>query len=78
MGAVKALKALAEIPENKRSADVKNMIEKGAEYMLKHHIYKRSHDLNLVAKPGWLKFGFPLMYQDRCLRDFRDPDTTWL
>jgi len=63
MGAVKALKALTEIPENERSTDVKNTIEKGAEYLLIHHIYKRSHDLNRIAKPGWLKFGFPLMYQ---------------
>ncbi len=31
--------------------------------MLIHHIYKRSHDLGRISKPGWLKFGFPLMYQ---------------
>lgn len=70
MGAVKTLKALSEIPENQRSDDVKNKIEKGAEYILKHHIYKRSHDLNFVAKPGWLKFGFPLMYQTDVLNIF--------
>jgi hypothetical protein len=63
MGAVKAMKALSEIPENQRSVDVQNKIEAGAEYMLKHHIYKKSHDLNRIAKPGWLKLGFPLMYQ---------------
>lgn len=63
MGAVKALKALAEIPESKRSRDVRNTIEKGVEYMLKHHIHKRSHSLDRVSKPGWLRFGFPLMYQ---------------
>ncbi|MCL5772009.1 MAG: terpene cyclase/mutase family protein [Actinobacteria bacterium] len=67
LGAVKALKALSEIPENQRSDDIKNTIGKGAEYILKHHIYKKSHDLNLVAKPGWLKFGFPLMYQTDAL-----------
>ncbi len=67
LGAVKGLKALSEIPENQRSADVKDMIKKGAEYILMHHIYKRSHDLSLVAKPGWLKFGFPLMYQTDAL-----------
>jgi hypothetical protein len=67
MGAIKTLKALSEIPENKRSADVKSMIEKGAEYILKHHIYKKSHNLDRVAKPGWLKFGFPLMYQNDAL-----------
>jgi hypothetical protein len=67
MGAVKAMKALSEIPEIHRSADVRIMIETGAEYILKHHIFKKSHDLNLVSKPGWLKFGFPLMYQTDAL-----------
>ena len=31
--------------------------------MLTHHIYRCSHNLNRTSKPGWLKFGFPLMYQ---------------
>ena len=63
MGAVKALKALAEILPSKRSEDVKNTIEEGAEYILIHHIHKRSHNLDKVSKPGWLRLGFPLMYQ---------------
>lgn len=63
MGVVKALKALAEIPFNQRNEEVKNTIEEGVKYLLKHHIYKRSHDLGRVSKPGWLRFGFPLMYQ---------------
>ena len=63
MGVVKALKALAEIPVNKRSQGVKNTIEKGAEYMLKHRVYKRSHDPSRVSKVSWLQFGFPLMWQ---------------
>jgi len=67
MGVVKALKALAEIPVNQRNKEVKNTIEEGVEYLLKHHIYKRSHDLSRVSKPGWLRLGFPLMYQDDIL-----------
>jgi hypothetical protein len=67
MGAVKALKALAEIPVNKRSKEVNETIKNGVEYMLIHHIHKRSHDLTRVSKPGWLKFGFPLMYQTDAL-----------
>ena len=63
MGVVKALKALTEIPEKQRSSETNNTIEKGVDYILKHHIYKRSHDLKKVSKPGWLRFGFPLMYQ---------------
>jgi hypothetical protein len=67
MGVVKALKALAEIPPEKRSQYVKNTIEKGAEYLLQHHIFKRSHALSRNSKPGWLHFGFPLMYQTDAL-----------
>lgn len=63
MGVVKALKALTELPADKRSKEVMKTIEKGVEYMLIHHIHKRSHDLSRVSKPGWLRFGFPLMYQ---------------
>jgi hypothetical protein len=71
MGAVKTLKALAEIPEKKRSDAVKQTIEKGVEYLLLHHVYKSSHNLNRVPKPGWLKFGFPLMYQTDALEILR-------
>jgi hypothetical protein len=67
MGAVKALKALAEVPVDKRSKEVEATIKDGTEYMLKHHIFKRSHDLSKVSKPGWLRFGFPLMYQTDAL-----------
>jgi hypothetical protein len=67
MGAVKALKALAEIPPEKRNRAIDATIKNGAEYMLKHHIYKRSHNLSKVSKPGWLHFGFPLMYQTDAL-----------
>jgi hypothetical protein len=67
MGAVKALKALAEVPTDKRTGEVEATIKNGAEHMLRHHIYKRSHDLSRVSKPGWLRFGFPLMYQTDAL-----------
>jgi hypothetical protein len=62
MGVVKTLKALAEIPIAR-----KDSIDEGVEYLLKHHIYKRSHDLSRTSKPGWLRLGFPLMYQDDIL-----------
>ncbi len=43
------------------------MIHKAAEFLLIHHIYKRSHDLSHTSKPRWLKFSFPLMYQTDAL-----------
>jgi len=67
MSAAKILKALAEVPEEKRTPDMKRVIKEGVEYFLIHHIHKRSHDLSKVSKPGWLRFGFPLMYQTDAL-----------
>ncbi len=63
MGAVKALKALSEIPPGERSAEVRRTIDAGVEHILRHHVYRQSHNLARASKPGWLRFGFPLMYQ---------------
>ena len=57
------LKALAAIPPEGRSRAVERTLAQGAEFMLRHHIHKRSHDLAKVSKPGWRRLGFPLMYQ---------------
>jgi len=67
LGVVKALKAMAEIPLKKRSAAVRRSLSEGVEYLLKHHIFKKSHDLSRASRPGWLRFGFPLMYQSDLL-----------
>ncbi len=63
MGAVKALKGLAEIPPGRRSPAVAQTLAAGTEYILKHHVHKRSHDLSRDSKPGWRRLGYPLMYQ---------------
>ena len=63
MGLVKSLKALSAVPVERRDSRVDEKIEELAEYILKHHIHKKSHDLEKVSRPGWLKLGFPLMYQ---------------
>jgi hypothetical protein len=63
MTVVKGLKALADIPESRRSVTVKRCIDNGVEFLLRHHVYKSSHDPTKVAKPGWTRFGFPKMWQ---------------
>lgn len=81
MGVVKVLKALSAIPMERRSKRTQETIDKGTEFMLVHHLYKRSHQLRRVSKPGWLKFAFPLMYQTDLLEildiltrlGFKDP-----
>lgn len=67
MGAVKALKALAAIPKSRRPADVRRTIETGVEYLLIHRVFKRSRKPDVVSKPGWLRLGFPWMYQSDIL-----------
>ncbi len=67
MGVAKTLKALAAIPEKSRSQLTQEKLDALVEYFLKHHIYKRSHHLDTISKPGWTRFGFPLMYQSDIL-----------
>ena len=67
MGVVKSLKALAEIPEYKKNKEIKNTIKQAVEYILIHHIYKKSHNLTKVSKPSWLQLSFPHMYQSDIL-----------
>jgi len=63
MGVAKTLKALAAIPVEKRNSGTQQKLQELSEYFLKHHLYKKSHSLNEISRPGWLKLGFPLMYQ---------------
>lgn len=62
LGIVKGLKALAEIPPQKRTKNVKIFIQNAAEFLLKHHVYKKSHHPDRVAKPKWAKLWFPWMW----------------
>lgn len=39
----------------------------GAEYLLRHHLFKRSHDLTQPARKQWLKFGFPTRWDSDAL-----------
>lgn len=67
MGAVKALKALAAVPEDRRTPAMRGTVDAGVDYLLRHHVHKRCHDPSVVARPGWLRFGYPLMYQTDAL-----------
>jgi hypothetical protein len=63
MGAVKALKALAQIPPERRTPEVRQTLADGVEFLLRHHVHRCSHDLAHDSTPGWRRFGLPLMYQ---------------
>ena len=65
MGATKVLKALSTIPERKRSASMREIIEKETEKILENKVYKylKNPDGSRKDKAGWKRFGFPLFYQ---------------
>lgn len=63
LGIAKSLKALSEIPSGKRSAVVQSTIDRAAAFILKHHVFMRSHNLNMIANADWLCLGFPLFWQ---------------
>ncbi len=67
LGVVKALKALAEVPPLRRTPAMQATIENGAEFLLMHHLYKKSHDLAQVAMPEWLSLGFPRFWDSDIL-----------
>jgi len=62
LGILKGLKTLSEIPPQKRSKNVKIFIQNAAEFLLKHYVYKKSHNPDRVAKPKWTKLWFPWMW----------------
>lgn len=67
MGVVKALKALAEAPAGERTPEAQAALERGVEFVLRHHVYKRSHNPAQPANPDWSTFGFPRLWRTDAL-----------
>ena len=61
-GAVKALKALVEVPKGHRSAEMRRTIEEGAAFLLTQHIFRKGPGTQEISCPDWLELGFPLMW----------------
>lgn len=61
-GAVKTLKALAEVPERERTKEMKDKAAEGAEFLLAQHIFRKPPELREVSRKEWLDLGFPLMW----------------
>ncbi|HEY3421054.1 MAG TPA: hypothetical protein VGK23_10935 [Methanomassiliicoccales archaeon] len=67
MGVVKDLKAISLVPKDERSTALANVASAGAEHLLKHRLFKRSHDPSQIAKKWWINLGFPLMWDTDAL-----------
>jgi hypothetical protein len=58
----KALKALAEVPEEKRTKGMRVAIENAREFFLVQDIYRKGPGSRAIARPEWRNLGFPLMW----------------
>jgi len=67
-GTVCPLEAFSEIPEKELTKEMKNTIERGAEFLLMHRLFKADHHNFRVIKQSWLKLGFPWFYGYNILR----------
>ncbi len=64
-GCLKALKAITALPREKRDARVHDFVARGAEFFLKHHVYRASHVPNKLLHRGIEEITFPsLVYGD--------------
>jgi hypothetical protein len=61
-GVIPILRALAELPTEHRSADTGRVLQEGVEFMLRHRVYKRSHNLDKPMNAKLTQLTFPGFY----------------
>lgn len=61
-GAIKAMQALVAIPENKRTADMRQAIKVGSDFLLSYDLATANFPYTERISSNWFKFGFPLTY----------------
>lgn len=67
-GTICSLEAFSEVPRDQCTPEMKQTIEKGAEFLLMHRLYKADHHGYGVINRQWLEFSFPLFYGYHVLR----------
>jgi len=67
-GTICPLEAFSEVPQAERSTEMKQAIERGAEFLLMHRLYKADHHDFKVINRHWMRFGFPWFYGYDVLR----------
>jgi len=67
-GTICPLEAFSEVPKNNLTKGMERAIERGAEFLLMHRLFKADHHDYKVIKQSWLKLGFPWFYGYNILR----------
>lgn len=61
-GVVPIVKALVDLPEQYRNENTDLALQEGLEFILTHHVYKRSHQLDKVMNAKLTQLTFPPFY----------------
>jgi len=67
-GTICPLEAFSEVPRKNLTKEMEQAIERGAEFLLMHRLFKADHHNYNVIKQSWLKLGFPWFYGYNILR----------
>jgi hypothetical protein len=67
-GTICPLEAFSEVPKERRTTEMTHAIEKGAEFLLMHRLFKADHHGYKVINRQWLKLSFPWFYGYNTLR----------
>jgi len=67
-GTICSLEAFSEVPKEDRTSEMRQAIERGAELLLMHRLFKADHHGYKVINKHWLTFGFPWFYRYDVLR----------
>jgi len=64
MGTITPLDAFAELPDTQKTHEMRVTVERGVEFLLRHHLFQADHHQFRVINDAWLKFGFPWFFYD--------------
>jgi hypothetical protein len=67
-GTICPLEAFSELPQNKLTTAIKKTIQRGAEFLLMHRLFKADHHGFSVINRHWLQFSYPWFYGYNILR----------
>jgi len=67
-GTICPLEAFSEVPRKDLTKEMEKTIERGAEFLLMHRLFKSDHHSYKVINQAWLKLGFPWFYGYNILR----------
>jgi len=67
-GTICPLEAFSEVKKENLTKEMKGTIEKGAEFLLMHRLFKADHHSYEVINQSWLKLSFPWFYGYNILR----------